>query len=117
MKYVDLSPKMSLQPAEVELTTPYVAGELPLGQSAGGLQMFSNVFKRGYGDNVFGVDGNGMWLGAADFKNGHFKADYQGRVYLTTEDGSLVIDTVNKQILVFEGDIAVGLFGIQPGGF
>ena len=86
MPTVDLTPKMSVKSAENELFIGFVSSERTLGENLGGLQFFSNGFRRGYGNNVFGVDDNGAWLGAADFldaplqlwMNGHIKASDVG---------------------------------------
>lgn len=98
MKTIDLSPRMSLKPAEQELITEYMPGERPLGESVGGLQMFSNVFKRGYGDQVFGSDKNGMWLGAADFADAPFTVDMEG---------NLIMDGASSKIVLY--DASTGL--------
>lgn len=81
---VDLTPKATLRPAEQELTREYVAGERPLGESLGGVQMFASSFKRGSGNKVFGSDMNGVWLGAADFPNAPFRVDMEGNVTATS---------------------------------
>jgi hypothetical protein len=91
MKGIDLSPKMKLLPAEQELVVQYVPGERPLGDSMGGLQMFSDVFKRGYGNKVFGSDQNGIWLGGADYDNAKFKVDMEGNLALSGSGSSIVI--------------------------
>jgi hypothetical protein len=86
----DLTPKFkNLLAAEQELVTPYVAGAMPFAESIGGLQAFSRVFKRGQGDNVFGSDDNGIWLGAADFEDAPFKVGMDGT--LTILSGNLNI--------------------------
>lgn len=82
MKIIDLTPKMSVKSAENELALTAVVGEKSLGENLGGLQFFSNGFRRGYGNNIFGVSDEGGWFGAADFidaplqmwMNGHIKA-------------------------------------------
>lgn len=82
MPTVDLTPKMAVKSAENELYMGFVSGERSLGGNMGGIQFFSNGFKRGYGNNVFGSTDEGIWLGAADFEdapfqvwmNGHMKA-------------------------------------------
>lgn len=82
MSTIDLTPKMSVKSAEEELAIIAVTGEKSLGENLGGLQFFSNGFRRGYGNNVFGVNDDGGWFGAADFidaplqlwMNGHIKA-------------------------------------------
>jgi hypothetical protein len=87
-KVTNLTPKMSLRSAEQELMTQPVSGELPFGASQGGLQMYSNSFKRGYGDDVFGSDENGIWLGAADYNEAPFKVGMDGQINITSDDGT-----------------------------
>jgi len=94
---IDLTPNNRPLPAEQELVTPYIPGERPLGETIGGLQMFSNVFKRGYGDNVFGSDANGIWLGGSDYDKGKFKVNMSGEaemksVTLVDENDQTFID-------------------------
>jgi hypothetical protein len=94
---IDLTPNNRPLPAEQELITPYIPGERPLGETIGGLQMFSNVFKRGYGDKVFGSDENGIWLGGSDYDKGKFKVNMSGEaemksVTLVDENDQTFID-------------------------
>lgn len=112
-KTIDLSPKMTIPSAEAELTTPYVAGELPLGQSMGGLQMFSNVFKRGNGDSVFGSDENGIWLGAADFANAIWRVSMAGLNRFQSQDGHSLKFSAEEGNIQFcdENDVPVGVAG------
>lgn len=80
-KITNLTPRFKdLKPAEQEFLVPYTAGELPLGNSAGGLSLYSTKFKRGYGDKVFGSDENGIWLGKAEFDGAPFRVDMDGNV-------------------------------------
>lgn len=83
-KIIDLTPSFRIKTAEQELYTPYVAGELPLGQNIGGLQMFTNGFQGGAGNSVFKSDGQGMWLGAADFASAPFKVNMAGAMTATS---------------------------------
>jgi len=89
-KFKDLTPKLAtkLKTAEQEFQQEYQAGQLPFGQNLGGTQMYSNVFKRGYGDAVFGSSDLGIWLGAADFPNAPFSVDMDGNVIATSADFS-----------------------------
>lgn len=87
-KIKDLSPKLKTKSAEDELRVQYQAGELPFGQNLGGTQMYSSAFKRGYGDAVFGSDNNGIWLGAADFKDAKFSVDMEGNLIAKSADFS-----------------------------
>lgn len=80
-KIKDLSPEFRLQPAEVELALE--PGVDPIGSSVGGLSTFSNSFKRGYGNEVFGSDSRGIWLGAADFTDAPFRVDMEGHLFAT----------------------------------
>lgn len=77
-KIVDISPKAAVKPASSELVRQYVPGELPLADNWGGMQVYSNSIRRGYGDRVFGVSDQGLWLGAADFDSAPFKVDMDG---------------------------------------
>lgn len=87
-KVKDLTPKSKSKPrtAEQEFRMDYQAGELPFGQRIGGAQMYSNVFKRGYGDKVFGSSQSGIWLGAADFSGAPFSVDMEGNLIATSAD-------------------------------
>lgn len=79
----NLSPKLSgIQTAASELFVPPLA--IPIGQRIGGLSVYSNSFKRGYGDKVFGSDENGIWLGAANFEDAPFHVDMQGNATLAS---------------------------------
>ena len=96
MSIKDLSPKLKVLPsAEQELMLPF--GELPIGQRSGGVAMFSDVFKRGYGNAVFGSDSNGIWLGAADFEDAPFKVNMLGNLIsslltIKNSDDETIID-------------------------
>jgi hypothetical protein len=72
----NLSPKFKIPVAEKELELQM--GQIPMGSQQGGLNMYSNKFKRGYGDAVFGSDENGIWLGAAEFADAPFNVDMDG---------------------------------------
>lgn len=87
----DLTPKLKskLKTAEEEFTIEYQHGSLPFGQSVGGVSAFAQVFKRGYGENVFGVDANGMWLGGADFDTATIQFHYKGTVVIRDKDNDL----------------------------
>jgi len=115
----DLTPKLrsKLKTAEEEFSVEYQHGSLPFGESVGGLQAYSQTFKRGYGDAIFGSNDLGIWLGAADFEDAPFRVDMEGRIYLTTSDGSMVIDTTNKRIIINDGTDDRILIGYQDGGF
>lgn len=80
MKIIDLTPKMSVKSAENELALTAIVGESGLGDTIGGIKFFSNGFKRGYGDEVFGCDDNGVWLGAADFSDAPLQLWYSGHI-------------------------------------
>ena len=88
-KIKDLTPKgIKLKTAEQEFQSEYQAGELPFGQSVGGLQAYSSSLKRGYGDAVFGSDDNGIWLGAADWGDAPFRVNMDGDVVASSADFS-----------------------------
>lgn len=78
-KFRDISSKLSIPKAETELALD--PNQVPIGQLSGGLFQFSDSFRRGYGNNVFGNDANGLWLGAADYDSAPFRVDYEGNLY------------------------------------
>lgn len=80
----DLSPKLNIPNAEKELEIPL--GSEEMGQRSGGLSLYSNSFKRGFGNKVYGVDDKGMWLGAADFIDAPFSVDYDGHLKASSVD-------------------------------
>ena len=81
-KVVDISAKMSIASFIDELNIPEAVGSI--GNTLGGLSMFSSSFKRGYGDAVFGSSELGIWLGAADFVNAPFSVDMNGNLIATS---------------------------------
>lgn len=92
----DLTPKMSVMAAEMEMLDNTF--QPSIGQRIGGLSMFSNVLKRGYGSKVFGSDENGIWLGAADFPSAPFRVTMAGDVTATSATfPNLVTITIFKQ--------------------
>jgi len=96
MRSKDISPKMNISAAEVEMLDNTF--DLSIGQKIGGLSMFSNVFKRGYGNAVFGSDENGIWLGAADFPTAPFRVTMAGAIYAASASfPNLVTITIFKQ--------------------
>lgn len=114
-KIKDISPKLNLKTAEQELAMPNT--ELPIGQLLGGLAMFNNSFKRGSGNNIFGCDERGLWLGAADFDDAPLRMYMNGNIYLQTDDGAIIIDTANKRIIVNDGSHDRVLIGYLLNGF
>lgn len=112
----DLSPKLKgIKPASSTLNIPPL--NIPIGQLIGGLSMYANSFKRGAGDQIFGSDSRGIWLGAADFDDAPFRVYMDGRVFLQAADGSITLDTVNKRILVNDGTNDRVLVGYLLNGF
>lgn len=97
-KFKNLSPKFNLPTAENELVLQI--GQSVMGDKVGGLSMYANAFKRGYGANVFGSDENGIWLGAADFADAPFQVNMEGSLYAESADGSLKLDTPNNRFIV-----------------
>lgn len=94
-KIKDLSPKFKIPLAEKELELQM--GQVPMGMNQGGLNMYSNKFKRGYGDAVFGSDENGIWLGGAEFDDSPFNVDMDGALAAKSatfkdEDNTTIID-------------------------
>lgn len=115
-KIIDLSPSMRIPSAEVELQT--ITPVLAMGQNVGGLSMYSNTFKRGYGNRIFGSDDSGIWLGAADFADAPFAVDMEGRLFAQSETGEIQIDTPNNRIVIYdENGVPKILIGKQVGGF
>jgi len=84
IKIKDLSPELKIPTASKELELP--VGTDVIGESVGGLSVYSNSFKRGYGNRVFGVDDNGGYAGAADFADAPFSFDYNGHVRASSID-------------------------------
>src|SRR3972149_12095505 len=82
MKSKDLSPRLSVLNAEMEMIDNTF--QPSIGQQIGGLSMFSATFKRGYGNKVFGSSDLGIWLGAADFPTAPFRVNMQGDVVATS---------------------------------
>lgn len=116
-RVANLSPKLSsLKPASQELMLE--PGVMEMGQRIGGISAYSNAFKRGYGDKIFGSSDEGIWLGKADFENAPFRVDMLGRLFTQSENGNIVIDTVNNRIVVFDDQgVPRILIGKQAGGF
>lgn len=136
-KIDDLSPGLKIPTAEYELLLDEAS--FSVGQQAGGLSMYSSSFKRGYGNEIFGADVNGIWLGAADFADAPFKVDMQGNMTATSLDlsayvskagtgqtltgdvnvgnGNVKIDGANKRIIINDGSYDRILIGYQSGGF
>ena len=136
-KSKNLSPKFKIPSSEKELELQI--GQVPMGSQQGGLSLFSNKFKRGYGDAVFGSDSNGIWLGAAEFTGAPFRVDLNGNVVATSatfgeyiskagtsqvftgdfnlNDANVKIDGANKRILINDGSNDRILIGYQLNGF
>lgn len=92
----DLTPKMKISSSETEMVDNVFMPSI--GQQIGGLSMFSNAFKRGYGAKVFGSDDNGIWLGSADFINAPFRVTMTGDIYASSATfPNLVTITIFKQ--------------------
>jgi hypothetical protein len=142
-KVRDLTPKNAVRPASEELKYEVTPGELPMADNWGGFQVFSQSFKRGFGSDIFGVDQNGFWMGAAEFADAPFSVDYQGNMIATsatfsqyvTKTGTgqvlsgsvdvgaasgtagVFIDGANKRIIINDGTNDRILIGYQSGGF
>jgi len=84
VKIKDLSSRFDIPDAEKELEL--LMGQIPMGSQQGGLSLYSNKFKRGYGNAVFGSDENGIWLGAAEFAAAPFRVNMQGDVVASSAD-------------------------------
>lgn len=113
----DLSPKFSIKPAELELEMQM--GQSVMGDKVGGLSMYANSFKRGYGNNIFGSDENGIWLGSADFPDAPFSVSIDGNIITRATDGtgSITISSMDKTILINDGTHDRVLIGFSSGGF
>lgn len=117
-KTKDISPSLSIPSAEQELALS--PGVIQMGQQIGGLSAFSSSFKRGHGNEVFGVSEQGIWLGAADFENAPFRVTMAGEmIFSAGEDGGdqLVISATDLRILLYIAGVPQALFGKQVGGF
>lgn len=104
-KTVNLTSRVQMPSAEAELVVPYTSGEIPLGQRVGGMEAYSNVFKRGYGNNVFGSDSNGIWLGAADYADAPFRVSMDGAIRATSDDGTNSSLINSQGIILYKNDI------------
>lgn len=92
----DISPKLNIMSAEMEMLDNVF--DVSIGQKIGGLSMFSNVFKRGYGNAVFGSSELGIWLGSADFPTAPFRVTMAGDIYASSASfPNLVTITIFKQ--------------------
>lgn len=136
----------NLTPRSIRPTTAFeefsmmgAYAERPLAQSMGGLQMYSNEFRGGYGDSVLVFSPEkGLHLGAANFEDAPFRVNMAGSIFapsltagvLTKTDtsqaltgsinvgaGNVVVDGVNKRILINDGTNNRVLMGFQSGGF
>lgn len=113
MKTKDLTPQFTIPTAEEELVLLPI--QTPIGQQQGGLSMFSNKFRRGSGNAVFGSDENGIWLGAADFADAVFSVSMEGLatfkgqgagtagIFINAEDKTIIVnDGTNDRVLIGE---------------
>lgn len=113
-KPIDLSSKMTLKSAAEELAIP--PGTVEMGQNIGGVSMFSNLFRRGHGNQTFGVSADGWWMGAVDFADAPVKFAIDGTFTLTGATGAIVIDA-NGITQYDENDVPVGYWGLREGMF
>lgn len=96
MTVQDLTPKMNIPSAETELSLPF--GITDMVQSTGGAATTANAIKRGYGNNIFGQDDNGIWLGAQDYADAPFRVNMQGDIYASSAlFPNLITITIFKQ--------------------
>lgn len=118
MSTVDISPKMNLKSASLELTTEFISGEISLGQNIGGSQTFSDKLIRGYGNKVIGQSSQGLWAGAADFENAPFSVDMDGNVVASSLDLSAYLtkdgdeQVLGGSIILREGTTPVIFMGL-----
>lgn len=115
-KVTNLTPKFKIPSAEKELTLE--VGQVAMGSRQGGLSMFSNKFRSGHGDSVFGSDENGIWLGSAEFNDAPFRVSKDGKMIMESSDGkSVKISAEDNTIIVNDGDDDIILIGYQEDGF
>lgn len=99
---VDISPNFgSLPSAEQSLYVPSTAQDIAT--QAGGVYLNSTSMTRGAGNNVWGVDTNGFWMGAADFADAPFKIDYSGQQTIKNVNSGYT-SFFNSQVLGFSDD-------------
>lgn len=82
--------------AETELSIP--PGTIQMGQRIGGVSMYSNALKRGYGNSTYGVSDKGMWLGAPEYDNAPYRVSINGEVTITNDDQSFY---QNEDVMIF----------------
>lgn len=114
MATVNLTPKFKIPIAEKELMLE--ASQVPMGFQQGGLNMYSNKFKRGYGDAVFGSDENGIWLGLAEYANAPFRVSMDGALAAKSatfidENDTTIVDAKG---LVSTANFSVGSASASP---
>ncbi len=102
-KTKDITPQFRLMTAEEELAMPFV--QESMGMSMGGLSMYSNSFKRGYGDNVFGSNEQGIWLGAADYENAPLKMGMDGKINISGSNGVNSSLLTEKGLILYKNDL------------
>lgn len=112
-KIKDLSSKFKIPIAEKELAL--LVGQEAMAARRGGLSLFSDSFKRGHGDDVFGSDRNGIWLGAAEFVNAPFSVDMEGNIIATGLDLSAYLSKAGAA-QTLSGDINVGSSSVKIDG-
>ncbi len=114
----NLSPKFDIPNAEKELELQ--VNQQVMGSRQGGLNLYSESFKRGYGNATFGSDYNGIWLGAADFADALFKVGLDGNaIFRGQGDGTagIYINAADKTIVVNDGNNDRILIGFGEGLF
>ena len=83
---IDLTSKTTLKPANIELVTEFVSGEIALAQSIGGSMAYSDKLIRGYGDKVIGQSSQGLWIGGANFETAPIRMTMEGAVIFHDPD-------------------------------
>lgn len=113
----DLSRNFSKLPtAEQELQIPMLNASP--GENVGGVSMYGNSLRRGSGDEMFGVDERGLWLGAADFDNALFRVSMLGLMNLLSQDGkALKISAEDNEFIVNDGTNDIIHIGYQEDGY
>lgn len=109
-KSQDLTPKFATLPSAAQsLYTPTASGSdtsqsTGMATTTGGLQANPTQLTRGSGNAVFGVDTNGLWMGAADFADAPWTVDYFGNETIKSSDLT-GISFFNAKVLAFSDDV------------
>lgn len=110
MDFKPINPFTELSyPQQQEDPGMMVGGNLMLGRTSS--------ISVGVGNTSMYVDKDGLRLGGSKLETAPFYVDMKGNMYLRTADGSTVIDTVNKRIIINDGSHDRVLIGYLQNGF